>query len=82
MRERPKRIDLIIEQILLDLTLNLTEFQHLNGDSFLCEFIDSLEYLRTEATADHLQRIIDIILDLLHHFRLLLSHYPLCDHLQ
>ncbi len=78
--EGSQGVDLVIQQVFFDFTLNLRQLQHLDGNGFLSELIDSLEDLGAEATAYHFLRVIDIIFDLLHHLLLLLSHDSLPDH--
>lgn len=52
--ECPQCVDLIVEEVLFDFGLYLSEFKDLDGDGFLGELVDSLEDFGAEATADDL----------------------------
>jgi hypothetical protein len=55
--------------------LYLGELEDLDGDGFLRELVEALEDFGAEAAANYLERVVDVVLDLLHHLLLLLNDH-------
>ena len=72
MRQRPQSVDLIVEQILLNLSLDFGELKHLDRDGLSIEFVDTLVHVRTKTTTDDLGRVVYVVLYFLHQLLLLL----------
>ena len=73
MSECPQGVDLVVEQVLFDLTLDLAEFQDFDGDGLAIELVESLVDIGAESAADDLCWVVDVILDFLDKFVFLLS---------